>query len=533
MDEENESNLEESLIINRFYFEALKDQFNCPICLCLLSNPLMCSNCETTFCKKCITIWLTKNDTCPMRCPKNQSTIVNINRTIKKNLDGLMLRCKYSCEVPFLSYDYHVRHSHKDDIKCWNCEKISNKNNIKQIKEDNFKGKVKELLKTLTTKEEQIVMLKDDIELKNKEINELKNKFASLRDMKNKEREKETLILKAKNEDLEAAIKLKENEINKLAEKYEEQSQVLKPKKGEINLLKSKIDDYEEALKLFFSIDLVREPMKIYETLHKRIKDLNENPKKIDFTNTSNTSGKMDIRETLKSINLPKIEADIEKLKVTEGEIRDSITKLIRNKTCLSALKCEKCNIKVDESERTFEKIQTTFKNVKKVTTKDYQFFNENKTIRKMRENSVGIYCMDKVKIESIQEFSLKIDTINSDMREDTSVISIVFGFTVLGTCQLDSFHNNKSSWMCCLNTGGFYNAGDIEYYFMEKNKWIKPTVGEIFSICFDTENDEVFIKKNGVIISPSLKMLINKKQKKNLYPCVDILTPGITVTIV
>ena len=26
--------------------------------------------------------------------------------------------------------------------------------------------------------------------------------------------------------------------------------------------------------------------------------------------------------------------------------------------------------------------------------------------------------------------------------------------------------------------------------------------------------------------------MLINKKQKKNLYPCVDIGTPGITVTI-
>jgi len=534
--------IDESLIINRFYFEALKDQFNCPICLCLLSNPLMCSNCETTFCKKCITIWLTKNDTCPMRCPKNQSTVININRTIKKNLDGLKLRCKYGCEVPFLSYEMHVRHSHKDDIKCWNCEKISNKNSIKQVKEDNSKVKIKELIKTITTKEEQILILNNDLEQKNKELFELKSRIASLVDNKNKEKERESLILKAKNEDLEAAIKLKEKEINVLNQKNEEQTQALKPKKGEINQLKNKIEDYEEALKLFFSQDLLREQIKIYEVLQKKLKEVNDNPcnpgKKMDLTNLTNLyNNKIDHREALKTINLSKIEMDLERLKLNEVDIKDSLAKLVRNKSCLTNLKC--INIhhvpEVDEQERPIEKIQTTFKNIKKVTTKDYQFFNENKTIRKMRENKIGIYCTDKVKMEGIQEFSIKIDSINLDKKiQDSPIVSILFGFTVTGTCPLDGFHNTKTSWMCCLNSGGFYNAGDIEHYFVDKNKsWIKPNIGDIYGICFDSENDEMLLKKNGVACSPRLQILINKKQKKSINPCVDILLSGCAVTII
>ncbi len=519
-DEEEEIDIEESLIINRFYFEALKEQFNCPICLCLLKNPLMCSYCEATFCKKCITNWISKNDTCPMRCPKDQSNIVNINRTVKKNLDGLKLKCKHSCEVPFLSYAMHVKNSHKDDVKCWNCEKVSSKYNMKQIKEDNIN--IKELMETLTMKDEQVVLLKEEVNSKNKEIMELKNKIGSIIENKNKEKEIESLILKAKNEDLEAAIKLKEKEINSLKEKYEEQKQALKPKKGEINILKSKIEDYEEALSLFFSIDLTREHIKTSESLLKKIKDFNEHPiKKSDSANSKN-----DLRDTLKNVNLTNIEVNLEVFKENESELKDSLSNLVKNKTSLTSLKYKTHHVKENENERNIEKIQTTFKNVKKVTTKDYQFFNENKTVRKMRENKIGIYCIDKVKVEGIQEFSIKIDTINFE----TEDISILFGFTVLGTGCLEGFYRTRTSWMCCLNSGGFYNTGDLEYSFMEK--WIKPNVGDVYGICLDNENDEVFLKKNGNIASSGLKMFINKKQKKNLYPCVDILNTGFAVSI-
>ena len=96
--------LEEPVIINKNYYENLKEQLTCPICYCLLYNPLMCYSCEKVFCKRCIDTLASSNMCCPNRCPKNSGSIRPVNRYIKDNLDGLKLRCRYGCEIPLLSY---------------------------------------------------------------------------------------------------------------------------------------------------------------------------------------------------------------------------------------------------------------------------------------------------------------------------------------------------------------------------------------------------------------------------------------------
>ena len=128
MDNYKKNYIDESLIVNHAYYDQLKDQLTCPICFSLLNDPVMCSNCETSFCKTCLVSWLTTNEICPLRCPKVLGKIKDVYLVVKKMMDGLKLKCKYGCDVPLLSYNEHVeqcqKHNH-EQIKCWNCGKQS------------------------------------------------------------------------------------------------------------------------------------------------------------------------------------------------------------------------------------------------------------------------------------------------------------------------------------------------------------------------------------------------------------------------
>jgi len=129
--EDNSSIANEDSIINTTYYEQMKDSLNCTICCSLISDPKMCSSCETPFCKGCISNWYSQNNSCPMRC--SDSIIVDINRSLKKIFDGLKLKCKYDCEVPLLTYSEHIIkcEDSRREIDCFNCGKKCKASEVK------------------------------------------------------------------------------------------------------------------------------------------------------------------------------------------------------------------------------------------------------------------------------------------------------------------------------------------------------------------------------------------------------------------
>ena len=55
-----EEYVNEDTIVKNETYELLKDNIICPICLCLMIEPVMCLKCQNTFCKKCIESWQKK-----------------------------------------------------------------------------------------------------------------------------------------------------------------------------------------------------------------------------------------------------------------------------------------------------------------------------------------------------------------------------------------------------------------------------------------------------------------------------------------
>ena len=184
----NITHIDESLIINTIYFENMKNQLLCTICLNLLNSPSMCSNCETAFCSDCINSWLNRNELCPMRCPKN-SVVTAINKTKKSILDGLKLRCKYGCEVPLNSFQSHsiqCDEIHKNFIKCWNCDQIADKTKFKQEKQEKQDNKVFDLIRKLEDSEN----INEQALYRNLEFtNESKKNMSAIKQLKEKNEE--------------------------------------------------------------------------------------------------------------------------------------------------------------------------------------------------------------------------------------------------------------------------------------------------------------------------------------------------------
>lgn len=42
--------------------------FSCSICLKIIREPLECTQCQTSFCKKCIDTWFNNSSKCPVQC---------------------------------------------------------------------------------------------------------------------------------------------------------------------------------------------------------------------------------------------------------------------------------------------------------------------------------------------------------------------------------------------------------------------------------------------------------------------------------
>jgi hypothetical protein len=87
------------------------DEYICHICLCLVKEPVSCSNCEEIICLKCIQQHLKNNKTCP-KC-QNYFSEKPVPKKVKNILDNLTIKCpnnnkncKVKTKYPFLIKDH-------------------------------------------------------------------------------------------------------------------------------------------------------------------------------------------------------------------------------------------------------------------------------------------------------------------------------------------------------------------------------------------------------------------------------------------
>ena len=120
MDSTPDSEIAEDLVVNKEYLNQLNgnDLLNCPICLGLLYDPVMCENCQNNFCRKCISVWTHNNNTCPFKCQK--VNFVPVSRSLRTIMDGLIIKCICGEKVSLLRYPEHKKECAK--AKCFNCD---------------------------------------------------------------------------------------------------------------------------------------------------------------------------------------------------------------------------------------------------------------------------------------------------------------------------------------------------------------------------------------------------------------------------
>ncbi|CAD8070567.1 unnamed protein product [Paramecium primaurelia] len=126
-DFKEEQFVDQSRIINLSEVKVFLDEVICPICCHIIIDPKICSECDQTFCGKCILRWFQKspNHQCPC-CRKdlnkkngyynNQSIMDDkVPKVMLKLLSKLMLTCRYrqdGCEE-IISYDFREKHENQ------------------------------------------------------------------------------------------------------------------------------------------------------------------------------------------------------------------------------------------------------------------------------------------------------------------------------------------------------------------------------------------------------------------------------------
>ena len=95
---------EEEQIVNKDYYEGIKDVINCKLCGCIFEDPIQCNKCQNLFCEKCIDDWTNKKKICPLNCANNK---FNSALLCKKLISQIMIQCKCGEKI---SYDKYKKH---------------------------------------------------------------------------------------------------------------------------------------------------------------------------------------------------------------------------------------------------------------------------------------------------------------------------------------------------------------------------------------------------------------------------------------
>jgi hypothetical protein len=136
----NESIIKQDEIVNKEYYEGIKDIITCLICLDIVSDPVQCDKCQHCFCSKCIQ----KCMKCPLRC---NNSIFTPAFLCKKLMSEIEIKC--NCGEK-LKYDNILKHKaeecksidleKKNELKKkWELEKQKLENNKKELVIPNLK----------------------------------------------------------------------------------------------------------------------------------------------------------------------------------------------------------------------------------------------------------------------------------------------------------------------------------------------------------------------------------------------------------
>lgn len=167
--------LDSETIINKDFYENVKEMLSCCICAGILINPKQCSTCENCFCSECIENWIKKSHTCPFKC--SYPKIKEGGRMIKNLLEKLIFTCENKCGATNLSYNNKIEHMKickNIKIVCDTCGAEYNENKINKKRNlfDELSKQYSDLRVDLKSLLEEKAVLKEKLrKLKNKTIN--------------------------------------------------------------------------------------------------------------------------------------------------------------------------------------------------------------------------------------------------------------------------------------------------------------------------------------------------------------------------
>ncbi len=105
---------EKNIVKNEVY-DLFKDTIICPVCSSLMIEPVICLNCQSTFCKKCSKELKDKGENCPKKC-----SIFNIKDVIGKNnfISKFKFKCINGCgeEILFENINNHYKNCNPNNI---------------------------------------------------------------------------------------------------------------------------------------------------------------------------------------------------------------------------------------------------------------------------------------------------------------------------------------------------------------------------------------------------------------------------------
>ena len=127
--EDINSYINENNIINEEIYNEFKFSISCPICTNIIIEPMMCMNCQSSYCKKCINQWNLIDEKCPNRC-------INPNYQISKEMNGLLSKLQFQCKFCNKAFEYNEMKEHYYS-SFDNCQQPKKKNKMRKIENKN------------------------------------------------------------------------------------------------------------------------------------------------------------------------------------------------------------------------------------------------------------------------------------------------------------------------------------------------------------------------------------------------------------
>ena len=99
------------------------DKYNCPICQCVLKEPVMTTKCFHTFCLKCIKTYINSkmkrngNNNNKFNCPLCRQELMNNDYVLAYDLQKEIENCKIKCEKCKIDISLNIFEEHQE-----NCE---------------------------------------------------------------------------------------------------------------------------------------------------------------------------------------------------------------------------------------------------------------------------------------------------------------------------------------------------------------------------------------------------------------------------